>query len=804
MVFIKRLIVASLIVPFLTAMTPFALAVEVVPWMPQAGTMVQLSAKFEPALMVGIQLDAKDPFLFNFLIERGQKELTTDAKREEYRKLVKYFLASLTTPNNDMWVNLSPFEHERIIPDNFGLTEMGRDLLAQDYLLKQITSSLIHPEEGAAKGFWKKVYEKAYEKYGTTDIPLDTFNKVWIVPDTATILHRYDTALIVENHLKVMMEQDYLALEKNEGQNQPGSSQEQPRNETAQLAAEVVREIVIPLLEKEVNEGEHFAPLRQVYSAMLIATWFKKSLKESVLGQVYADRSKVAGVELNDPTVKEQIYQKYLQAYKVGVFNFIKEDVDSFTQEVIPRKYFSGGTKAHDPRKVKEVVLVNELTVSQRTNITKTQENGIDKARVDLRMASRQNIDRGRNNIKAQSSQGAGLSKGTKDSSQLIRLKEANGLRLGDMFNLEEMKTKGAPLVAEREFSANGTTAYIFEKYTYVVWNEGPQAGRVYEIVDHPEEGGNLPSLGQFNAETEERLAALMQIEIKYQEGKITHDVLSAEVGQFFVYLLDAYYGKDGNLGLGEMRLLPVEGSNEVTELFRMMGSQSLDSWLEERLLKMSSGALRKDLMDIGDPILYKEVERYWFSGHDAGLKYFDKEDPLGLSHNAFADSLANIIGAKGLASADSMHGKYLSSFSWIEFKSQHLTTEALRSAIWNALGADLLQAGFSKDNLKQYKTSDGNDLVWLVSLLERNDFFDIWKKKFEHVVALSEKANELEERTRTERQNPDLKWPSEDLKTFNRLLIEMAFPECPRGIKGLGIKQRGGEWDGITVSEHR
>ena len=39
----------------------------------------------------------------------------------------------------------------------------------------------------------------------------------------------------------------------------------------------------------------------------------------------------------------EHIYQQYLQAFKKGVFNYIKEESDSLTQETIPRKYFSGG-----------------------------------------------------------------------------------------------------------------------------------------------------------------------------------------------------------------------------------------------------------------------------------------------------------------------------------------------------------------------------------------------------------------------------------------------------------------------------
>ena len=65
-----------------------------------------------------------------------------------------------------------------------------------------------------------------------------------------------------------------------------------------------------------------------------------------MLNQVYADKSKVKGINLNDPTVKEEIYQQYLKAYKKGVFNYIKEEINSANGEPISRKYFSGGILA--------------------------------------------------------------------------------------------------------------------------------------------------------------------------------------------------------------------------------------------------------------------------------------------------------------------------------------------------------------------------------------------------------------------------------------------------------------------------
>ena len=43
--------------------------------------------------------------------------------------------------------------------------------------------------------------------------------------------------------------------------------------------------------------------------------------------------------------MKERIYDQYIQAYRKGVFDLIKEDYDRLSETMIPRKYFSGGFK---------------------------------------------------------------------------------------------------------------------------------------------------------------------------------------------------------------------------------------------------------------------------------------------------------------------------------------------------------------------------------------------------------------------------------------------------------------------------
>ncbi len=354
----QRYIAVVLLVPFLmTTFMPAAMASQM-PWMPQPGAQVALTPAFTPAYLKGMVIHPNEPFKFDFIIDRGDKQIEGDAAQAEYQKLIKYFLAALATPDTDQWVNLSPYEQDRIIPDNFGLTEMGRDLLAQDYLLKQISASLTNPDTDLGKKFWNSVYRQAYEKFGTTDVPTDIVNKIWVTPDKADIYEKGNMMLVVESHLKVMAETDYLATRRLKDE-AAGTGVNAPADKTRDISLAIMRAIIIPAIEKEVNEGTSFAPVRQIYSGMLLATWYKMALKESILAKVYGDRSKVKGID-QDPAVNHEIYQNYVSAFKSGVYNMIREDVDRYAQETIPRKYFSGGLDNAFATVVKKVPVVEQ------------------------------------------------------------------------------------------------------------------------------------------------------------------------------------------------------------------------------------------------------------------------------------------------------------------------------------------------------------------------------------------------------------------------------------------------------------
>ena len=127
-------------------------------------------------------------------------------------------------------------------------------------------------------------------------------------------------AVIKESSLKVEMENDSPAFRMN----------------------------ILPMIEHDVNQSVQFIPLRQLYSSFILATWFKRKLKDSIY-KYYIDMNKTKGIDTIAPKIKEYIYNQYLEAFKKGAYNYIKKETVGTavvgTRKVVARKYFSGGLR---------------------------------------------------------------------------------------------------------------------------------------------------------------------------------------------------------------------------------------------------------------------------------------------------------------------------------------------------------------------------------------------------------------------------------------------------------------------------
>ena len=333
--FCRRIISLSLISSLALGPTVSYAQSAFISTLPEPGTMVSASTAFTPVLVKGLVVHPDRPLNFDFIVDSGNDSTDQVVVKEQSQRMAQYFLAAITVPEEQLWVNLSPYEKDRVIENELGQTVLGRDMLAQDYILKQLTSSLIYPEKGLGKEFWARVYAEAQAKFGTADIPVDTFNKVWIMPEKAEVFEKGNAVYVTDAKLKVMLDGDRTAMTQNVS--------DAVSDEKSAVAKTVMREIVLPAIEKEVNEGKNFAAIRQVYYAAILAKWYRELIQNTLLADAYVGKNKVAGVTADEKALKEEIYQRYIAAYKKGVFNYIKEEADVTTGVTTPRKYFSGG-----------------------------------------------------------------------------------------------------------------------------------------------------------------------------------------------------------------------------------------------------------------------------------------------------------------------------------------------------------------------------------------------------------------------------------------------------------------------------
>lgn len=280
--------------------------------------MLKLSRDFQDPVLKGLKINPNDISDISFLVDSGN---SNKLSKTESQRLINYFLAALAIDNESLWVNLSPYEANRIIDSKLENTELGRDMLSQDYILKQLSSSLTHPKSELGKSYWQKMDHNISE------------SKIWISADKVEIFEKSNAVFINKALLKVESEDKQSKLALNE---------------------------LIENIKNDVNNGKNFAKLRQIYHSVILARWFKNKFKESVY-RGYIEQNNLSAIDDISPEIKDKIWNLYCESFNKGVYDTVK--LDSINKR---KRYFSGG------------LVLNNLKMSSALNadLNKLEYNG--------------------------------------------------------------------------------------------------------------------------------------------------------------------------------------------------------------------------------------------------------------------------------------------------------------------------------------------------------------------------------------------------------------------------------------------
>ena len=273
------------------------------------------------------------------------------------RELLKYFFIGLTLPNSSFWVNLRPDAPDNIIDEDLAKTDVGKILLEADLNLKKDTSNWTSPQTPEGKAYWDKLYQKAGELYGTENITIPTLTRPWIVPDEIILRESPDTsAYIYKATLKVMLEEDYLKSQGHQvakSPNQLSKPNYQPLTsnytfadprlkELNQYSTQLIKELIIPKLTREINSSRRYAPLRQVYYSLILAQHFKKKfINKSGPYSSLIDSRDLTNLTSPEPWDKRTYFKEYQKSFQEGEYNLKANQSTAYGQVI--RRYMSGG-----------------------------------------------------------------------------------------------------------------------------------------------------------------------------------------------------------------------------------------------------------------------------------------------------------------------------------------------------------------------------------------------------------------------------------------------------------------------------
>ena len=304
-----------------------------------------LEAGFPP-VVGGISFPLDDPMQlgFNLLADPNLGMPTSEEQSELLSRLGHYLNALLVLSGDQVNVTLRPTDSYCGLPKLLRYTELGRDLLAQDILLKHFTASQLHPSTIHGKAFWNKI-----DSLVTDSQAFETCFRVWILPDSANIRTETENGLgcvkIEQSNLKVLCGIDYDMLHKIQKRwdKRPIFDDIPQYN---QQTIDSFKELILPKVEQEVSSGSRFGLLRQIFSVLVIAKWIKESELGAALKQAgFVDSNNPEKYNLN--TVSEDILHSmkhsYLQMFGDGIWQYTRTHINVESNVAEKRLYVAGG-----------------------------------------------------------------------------------------------------------------------------------------------------------------------------------------------------------------------------------------------------------------------------------------------------------------------------------------------------------------------------------------------------------------------------------------------------------------------------
>jgi hypothetical protein len=284
------------------------------------GIIAPFNVHANEAVFKGLVLDQTPSRQVDMLWSTDDPSRITQTLSDQMNHQLNELKTLWTVPLSDIWVNLNPVEPHRLMGPTLRDTTVGATILAQDLLLKQTVTELLHPATVTGDHFWSTLL---FNNQDTEHLSPPEF-KVWIVPASAQLNIDHHRFYIHDLNLAVQTE-----------------SAQHRRNALEPLAA------LSPVLETvtdKINHAPAFSPIRSLCRTILLKEWLKTFVHSTPPPVV----SEVRREQINQDI--QSIYQHYLQLHTSRHSGSVFEIYQPSTQTLTKRTVISGGFTYTNPQ----------------------------------------------------------------------------------------------------------------------------------------------------------------------------------------------------------------------------------------------------------------------------------------------------------------------------------------------------------------------------------------------------------------------------------------------------------------------
>jgi hypothetical protein len=274
------------------------------------------------------------------------------------------FMTGLAIPSDKFWVNLNPWEPDRIIEEELSQSEVGRIMLEADLQMKKDFSNYINPcNNEMSNDLWNNLdnkreilVQRCMSKYpgeiqNKNNVNFRPATRLWITPDKIFTYSNDSQIYIINATLTIQSEADanhssFVIYNQNVRTLSKGCLEELNKSskEYGEYFKERVDHTVLPSVIADVNYGDKYENLREIYVALALAQWYKLNINPSndVFQNIYS--SDFTAPKALNPWSPYKIWDDYVYSFENGEFKcLVNTTAETSNGTIIRSRLYSYG-----------------------------------------------------------------------------------------------------------------------------------------------------------------------------------------------------------------------------------------------------------------------------------------------------------------------------------------------------------------------------------------------------------------------------------------------------------------------------